>query len=405
MISAFKPPQSGEKRYWDTQTAGLLVRVWPSGRKVFYLRVKRRGRALMQTIGECGSSLTIAEARLKAATILSSGRGGQLPVRDRPNITVSELCDRYLAEGPLTKVSKRPSSWRTDTTNLRRHVQPLLGKKFIYEVTRADVTRMVRDITIGVTAGDIRTKRQGIARVRGGAGIAARTKTTFSAMFNWAINHELADKNPAIGVEVAKTRVMERFLSDAEVSRLLATMSELVESGELNPQHADVVRLLLFTGARKMEIMGLQWAEVDLPNARLTISPERTKCGSHNGVRRIPLSAAAIKILSKIERENEFVFPADRGTQSGHMTGIQKSWKEIRERCALGNMRLHDLRHSFASFAITNGESIFIISAVLGHSTTRMTERYLHLRDEDARGMAERTAQRISRSCNGTVVE
>jgi integrase len=125
------------------------------------------------------------------------------------------------------------------------------------------------------------------------------------------------------------------------------------------------------------------------------IPPERTKCGSHNGVRRIPLGKAAREILDGLLRISEFVFPADRKGQSGHLTGIQKVWVRLREKCGLDKMRLHDLRHSFASFAIINGESIYMISAVLGHSTTRMTERYLHLRDEDVRGVAERTTQRI----------
>jgi integrase len=107
------------------------------------------------------------------------------------------------------------------------------------------------------------------------------------------------------------------------------------------------------------------------------------------------LGSAAQEILNSLSPKNEFVFPADRKGQSGHLTGIQKVWVQLREKCGLDKMRLHDLRHSFASFAITNGESIYMISAVLGHSTTRITERYLHLRDEDVRGVAQRTTQRI----------
>jgi integrase len=214
-------------------------------------------------------------------------------------------------------------------------------------------------------------------------------------MFNWAVSHELMDTNPAKGVQVAKTRKLERFLSDAEASKLLAMLSDRTATGAMNRQHADVIRLLLFTGARKSEVLGLRWSEVDLLRNRLSIPPERTKCGSHNGIRRIPLGTPARDILRKIERSSEYVFPADRNGRSGHMTGIQKTWKQVCDLCGLGNMRLHDLRHSFASFAIANGESIFLISNVLGHSTTRMTERYLHLRDEDVRGLAERTTQRI----------
>jgi integrase len=392
------PPPTGERRIWDTRLSGFAVRIWPSGKKVFCVRFRRAKRTEMHTIGNFGDPWSTDQARAKATELLLRLSDGHINSRDKRTnrlMSVKELCERYLSEGPNTKITKRASSWKTDITNLRRHVQPLIGKRLVNDLTRSDIERLVRDVTDGVTAGDIHTKRQGVARVRGGAGSAARVKTTLAAMFNWAVIHELMDKNPAKGVQVAKTRKLERFLSDAEASKLLSTLADQTAGGFMNRQHADVIRLLLFTGARKSEVLGLRWSEVDLLRNRLSIPPERTKCGTQNGVRRIPLGTAAKDILGNIERTSEYVFPADRKGRSGHMTGIQKTWKRICEFCGLGNMRLHDLRHSFASFAIANGESIFVISNVLGHSTTRMTERYLHLRDEDVRGLAERTTQRI----------
>ena len=397
-VGKLDPPHTGERRFWDTQLKGFLVRVWPSGRKVFCVRFRRGKRTELHTIGKFGDPWTAEQARTTASELLLRLSGGYRSAREwrvSRSMTVNELCDRYLAECPLTKISKRPSSWKTDTTNLRRHVQPLLGKRLICDLTRADIARAVRDITDGVTAGDIKTKRQGVARVRGGSGSAARVKTTLSAMFNWAINHELMEKNPATGIEVARTRMLGRFLSDAEATRLLHLLDVQSASGEINAQHANAIRLLLFTGARKSEILGLRWSEVDLPRNRLSIPPERTKSGKHNGVRYIPLGTAARDILLAIPRSGVFVFPADRMARSGHLTGIQKTWNRVRHECDLDDMRLHDLRHSFASFAVTNGENIYLISAALGHATTRMTERYLHLRNEDVSALAERTIQRI----------
>ncbi len=398
LLSSATPPLEGERRIWDVDLTGFMVRIWPTGRKVFCLRFRRGRRTELHTIGKFLDPWTTEAARDQARNMVVRFTNGRPTAQERRagrGITVDELCDRYLSEGHLTKITKRPSSWKNDTTSLRRHVQRLIGKRLIDELTRADIARMIRDITDGVTAGDFKTKRQGVARVRGGAASAAKVKTSISAMFNWAIIHDLMEKNPATGIKVAKTRLVERFLSDAEADRLLTMLTEETAAGRLNPQHANVVRLLLFTGARKSEILGLRWSEVDLLRHRLVIPPERTKCGSHNGVRRIPLGSAAQEILNSLSPKNEFVFPADRKGQSGHLTGIQKVWVQLREKCGLDKMRLHDLRHSFASFAITNGESIYMISAVLGHSTTRMTERYLHLRDEDVRGVAERTTQRI----------
>ncbi len=398
VIQGFAAPKAGERRFFDVRLTGFLVRIWPSGRKVFGVRFRRGRRTELHTIGKFLDPWTTEHARTRASEILQSIPGGHSRAQDRRadrTMTVKALCDRYLSEGPLTNVGKRASSWKTDVTNLRRHVQPLLGNRLVNELTRTDIAQTVRQITDGFTAGDIRTKSRGVARVRGGPGSAARVKGTLSAMFNWAINQELLEENPTTGVKVARTKMRERFLSDAEVKNLLHVLTENSRNGSINRQHANVIRLLLFTGARKSEIIGLRWSEVDLVRDRLTIPAERTKSGRHNGVRYIPLGSIARDILGGISRTNEFVFPADRQARSGHMTGIQKSWKRIRELCSLEDMRLHDLRHSFASFAIANGESIYLISAVLGHATTRMTERYLHLRDDDVRALAERTSQRI----------
>jgi integrase len=293
------------------------------------------------------------------------------------------------------KVGKRASSWKTDITNLSRHVQPLIGKQFVTDLKKSDVARMLKDITDGLTAGDFKTRRQGLARVRGGAGSAGRVLTTLRAMLNWAIAQDILVINPARGLSLPKAPPMERFLSEEEATHLFATLANGELSGAVNPQHANLIRLLLLTGARKSELMGLRWDELDLARNRIVLPPSRTKAGSHNGNRRIPLNAAAKSIVqSMASTRSEFVFPADR-TDLKHMTGIQKTWKRVCEAAALGNMRLHDLRHSFASFAIANGENIVVIAAALGHATTRMTERYLHLRDDDINALAERTGQRI----------
>lgn len=396
LVAGLPVPAKGESRTWDRQLKGLLVRVWPSGRKVFYIRLKGAGATEFRMIGEFGQPWNAADARKKATELLLATRRYSAGHSKAQLITVNELCDRYLAEGPLTKVLKRQSSWQTDATNLRRHVQPLLGKRCVQELKRLDIARMIKDITDGVTSGDIKTKPRGIARVRGGAGSAARVKTTLAAMFSWAVKLEIIEKNPAVGVEVAKGRKMERFLSEAEAKALLQHLAAGCASGSLNSSHANAIRLLLLTGARKNEILGLRWSEVEDHRSRLALPPERSKSGRHNGMRYIPLGEAALTILRNIPRVSEYVFPAGRPGRSGHVTDVKKTWFEVRRECGLGNMRIHDLRHSFASFAIGGGESIYTISAALGHATTRMTERYLHLRDEEIIAMAERTTQRIT---------
>jgi len=292
-------------------------------------------------------------------------------------------------------MGKRASSWIIDAMNLNRHVRPLVGHMSVLGLKRSDVAGMLRDVIDGKTAGDVRTGWRGIARVRGGRGSAERTLTTLKAMLNWAIAQDLLSANPAKGLSVPKAQAKERFLSDAEATRLFATLKTGEENGVINKQHANLIRLLLLTGARKSEMMALRWEEVDLGRSRIVLPANRTKSGSHNGGRRIPLNGAARAILDTLNPiVTGFVFPSATSPDK-HMTGIQKTWKRVCQEARLENMRLHDLRHSFASFAIANGENIVVIADVLGHASTRMTERYLHLRDDHLSALSERTGQRI----------
>jgi len=398
VIERAEAPASGETRLWDIEFKGFLVRVWPSGRKSFCIRYRRARRLELYTIGPFKSPWTTEQARAKATEVFLRYADSHKPARDRKlghAMTVTELCDRYLKEGPLTKVGKRASSWSLDTGNLRRHVQPLIGKYVVADLKRSNVAQMIRDVTLGITAGDFRTKKQGIAHVRGGATAAERVLTSFRAMLNWAIAQDILTDNPAKGLSLPKRPPVERFLSDEEATQLFGVLDAGVADHTINPQHADLVRLLLLTGARKSELMGLRWDELDMRRSRLVLPPARSKSGRLNGYRRIPLNAAAKALLAEIPHcGSEFVFPSDR-SEAKPMTGIQKTWKHVCQKAGLGKMRLHDLRHSFASFAIANGENIVLIAAALGHASTRMTERYLHLRDHDVSALAERTGQRI----------
>jgi integrase len=391
-------PAVGELRLWDVEFKGFLARVWPSGRKSFCVRYRLAGRTELYTIGTFVSPWTTPEARAKASGIFHQFADAHRPPRDRKSdqvMTVDQLCDRYLSEGPIMKVGKRASSWKIDAMNLSRHVRPLIGRRIVTDLKKSDIARLLTDVIDGATAGDFKTGRQGLARVRGGAGSAERVLTSMKAMLNWAIAQDLLINNPAKGLSLPKASPKERFLSDAEAARLFTALRVGVEDGCLNPQHANLIRLLLLTGARKSELMGLRWEEIDVPRNRIVLTSDRTKSGRHNGTRRIPLNGAARTLLAGLTaKDSGFVFPAAQSDQK-HMTGIQKTWKRVCQEAQLGNMRLHDLRHSFASFAIANGENIVIIAGALGHASTRMTERYLHLRDDDINALSERTGQRI----------
>lgn len=405
-VTAFEPPQSGEARLWDATLAGFCVRAYaispkyPRGRKVFALKYRVDGRQRWLTIGEFSDAMTPDQARDIAAQALHDAKKGIDPAqvkRDRREAgTVSDLIDRYLTEGPDTRPAKRASSWAADKAQLNHHVRPLLGDRPVDGLTKSMVAKLVRDVASGQTRRDPQKgKARGVVAVKGGPATADRTRASLSAMYGWAVEHGLASANPCLGVKVAKLAARERFLSTAEAVTLFDKLKALETGGKVPREHADIIRLLLLTGARRSEIAGLRWSEVDLERRRLILPPERTKAGGKTGDRRIHLSTAAMMILGAIKPRPKcsYVFPSVRG--DAPTNNLQKSWSKVREAAGLADVRLHDLRHSFASFAASDGASLLVIQRALGHADSRTTQRYSHLADATVAEMVERAAERM----------
>jgi integrase len=388
-VDRMEPPDQGEARLWDTEIKGFMVRLYPTGRKVYALKC-RVGRAQrVHTIGEHGSPWTPDEARKAALEALARARRGEDPNAERKaaktSLTVSELLERYLSEGPATKPAKRASSWVSDASNLNRHIRPLIGAKVTDRVTKAEAARAIRDIMDRKTLADVRTGPRGRARVTGGAGAARRTRTVAAAMFAWGIEHGLCKTNPFAGIALSAPPVRERFLTKEEAIGFVDAIARLESSGAISNSFADALRLLLLTGARKIEILGLRWKEVDFERRIVTLPPERSKAGGKTGARRIHLSPPALEILDRrrnrlnTERaiRSGFVFPGSRG--EGHIIGLRKVFQRVCSEAKVSNTRIHDLRHTFASFAVADGASLFLVGKLLGHSSARTTERYAHL--------------------------
>lgn len=393
-----------QKFAWDDTVTGFGVRVFRSGRKVFLVRYRADGKQRYLSLGTVGSPYTVETGRDRARDVLravAEGRDPQGEKRERRDaLTVAELIDRYLQEGPIDKPTKRLTSWQTDASNLNRHVRPLLGTKIAAKVTPTELNRMRRDIESGKTADDIRTGPRGRAIVSGGKGIAARTLSVTQAMFAWAIARgDIEGENPALGVERAPYLKKERFLTPAEVARLFSCMNEIEISGRVHPRHLDIIRLLLLTGARRSEIVYLRWNEVDLERRVISLAPDRHKTGTKTGLKRIPIAEAAVELIDKQTRSNEFVFPNTRGDAAPSAAiGISRAWRLVRKEADLEEVRLHDLRHSFVSFGMAEGESLFLVGRLLGHSAASMTEKYAHLDDDPVRRVADRTANAILRA-------
>lgn len=375
---------------WDSELKGFGVRVRPSGAKSFVSVYRTGGRnspLRKVTIGAVGK-IEVKKAREAARKIIAGAELGHDHAAERARVraemTLAQVCDLYLAEGCETK---KASTFVTDRGRIERHIKPLLGKKRVGEVTRVDVERFLRDVASGKTAADVKTKKRGRAIVQGGKGTATRTVGLLGGIFSFAMARRLRADNPVRGVKRYPDKKSETFLAPAELARLGEALNAAEASGA-NPAAVAIIRLLAFTGARKNEIAALRWAEVDLERGYIRLGDSKT------GAKVFPIGAPAIEVLASLPRVegSPFVFPAATGEAA--FQGVDKVWRNLRAAAGFPTLRLHDLRHSFASAGLARGDALPVIGAILGHADVKTTSRYAHLADDPVR----RAADAISRT-------
>jgi integrase len=386
-----------EVRVWDTDIGGFGVRCRGGGGKYYFLKYRLpNGRQRWATIGRHGSPWTVETARKEARRLLGQIVDGEDPVEtkaiERTDLTVSQLCDLYLAQPIIITnrgTAKKASSLEIDRSNIERHIKPLLGQVRLRALTRADVEKFQQDVAAGKSRADIKTKPRGRAIVSGGKGIAARSLAVLGTLLSFAVARGLRSDNPARGVRLFANQRRERFLSFAEIGRIGEALSKLEAEGG-NRMAIAAIRLLLLTGCRRGEIIGLRWRWVDFERGCLRLADSKT------GAKTVPLGDPAIDLLRGVPTiaECEFVFPASRG--KGHIVGLRSVWRNVTELADLRGLRLHDLRHSFASVAVSGGESLYIVGKILGHRQSRTTEIYAHLAEDPVQAAADRAARKIS---------
>ena len=384
---------------WDSDLRGFGVRCQRQAKK-YVLKTRVHGRQRWFTIGQHGSPWTPDTARKEALSMLGDiHRGVDLPMLrtgNRSQPTMSDLCDRYLGEHAAQH--KKASSAAEDKRNIVNHVIPLLGPKLVAEVTRSDIDAFKRAVRGGRTAPKnkkgARTGYRGGAVVSGGPGVANRCLALLSKMFNLAERWGMrADgTNPVRHVEKYKENKVERYLSEHEFQNLAGVLSEAERKGSENPFVVAAIRLLLFTGARAGEILTLRWEHVDLGRSLISLPDSKT------GRKPIYLNSLAKEVLAALPRleGNPFVIVGNR--TGAHLVNIRKPWDRIRRAAAIDDFRIHDLRHSFASVAVSGGLTLPLIGKLLGHKKSATTERYAHLADDPVRAANEEVAQIMGKS-------
>jgi integrase len=373
-------PTATDRFLWDSDLPGFGLKITPTGARSYVFQYTKGKRKRRVTIGPHGAPWTPDTARNEALQLKGEVARGGDPAETRSGYrkapTLAEFADRFLKEH--AELKKKPLSVREDRRLLDKLIKPKLGSQKLVDITRADITRF------HLQHRDTPTQ-------------ANRALALLSKLMNlaekWGLRRD--GSNPCRHVEKFPEKRRERFLSDAEWKRLgdVLTRAER-ENDEPIPAIA-AIRLLAFTGCRVSEILTLRRDHVDLKSRCLRLPDSKT------GAKVVPLSAPACQLLAGLDRieGNPYVFPGYRKDRP--LVGLGHVWERIRENAELKDVRLHDLRHSYASVGAAGGVSLRVIGALLGHRQPSTTHRYAHLSDDPVRAAADRIAGSIDSAMRG----
>lgn len=379
-VDSLRPSQK-DVYLWDSghrdALRGFGVKVTPTGRKVYLIQYRiggRTGRTRRVTIGHHGNT-TAERARIAAKKLLGEVAARRDPAADgdqaRAGQTCGKVLDQFLDEHVDSKL--KASSAREYRRIASIYIGKTLRRRPIAEVLRADVARLHHEM---------REKPYQ----------ANRTLALLSKFFNWCEKHGLRSdgSNPCRHVEKYREKKRERFLSQEELGRLGEVLCKIESAKTSTPWTIAAIRLLVLTGARHSEILTLKWEYVDFRQQHIRLPDSKT------GRKSIYLNAPALEILANVPRVdgNPFVICGDK--LGAHLVNLQKPWRRIRSLAGLEDVRIHDLRHSFASMAVGGGMSLPLIGALLGHSQPQTTQRYAHLSADPLKAASDAVGTRIA---------
>jgi len=342
--------------YFDTICRGLVFEVRQSGGKTYYLRyTDKYGKPRQPKLGNY-EDLTLSQVRGELARIRNLMALGQNPFADKVIAKLTPTFEEHIAQKHLPYIQSYKRSWETDVSVLKNHLLPAFGKMHLDEIKREHVVQMVKDrLALGAAPGT-----------------ANRQLILLRYIYNCAIKWEIpgVTVNPTKGIPLLEeNNKKERYLSVEETQRLYNAVLR-----SENTMLKYIIPMLILTGARKREVLDAKWQDFDLEQKRWRIP--MTKSGKP---RYVPLSEGALGILITVPRiqDCDYVF-ANPDTAKPYVS-VFHSWDTARTRAGLSDVRIHDLRHSFASLLVNSGRTLYEVQNILGHADVKTTQRYAHL--------------------------
>ena len=364
-LSRIRPPSEGRLYLYDAKTSGLAFCITAAGSTTFYWvkKVARRTERLrLGGFPELSVDVVRDLATKHNAAIADGKNPADSKRKQRGELTMGALFDLYVEfHGP----HKKATSLATDMATWKRYVTGWSGRKLS-----------------SIEHSDIQSLHARIGKANGKYA-ANRLLALLSTAFGVATEHGWKRPNPCKGCRKFAEKSRDRFLQPEEIPRFLKAVDSLE-----NQTAADAFRLLLWTGARKGNVLAMQWAEIDLPSATWRIPDTKA-----NESQRVHLTAEAVAILQRLmasANESPFVFPArTAGSAFGHLSDVTKPWNAVREAADLPKLRMHDLRRSLGSWMAAGGASLPVIGKTLGHRNQATTAVYARLNIDPVRAAVD----------------
>jgi len=373
---------SREAEYSDSEMIGLKLRVSKNGRWFFQHRYSFLGRKKCMALGEF-PHVSVQEARKRVSENKSLLARDIDPSEERQkhrsDLTMSDYIDQFY----IPHAMSHKKSWKTDVYMINHRIRPILGKLRLSSIT-------VRDIT------NFHSKE----KERNTAVTANHYLILVKRMFNLAIKWGLMEKNPAAGLDKFKTPPhRERYLTKEELPRFLKALNSMEDQLSMA-----AIKLLLFTGCRKGEILSLRWDQVKLDEGRLYLPV--TKNGRSRSVVLNIKAKEVLEILAEHRyddvrfQKSDYLFPSRAGSKRKYLNDLRKPFMKVCIAAGIDNLRIHDLRHSFASFAVMAGASLYDVQKLLGHSDIAMTQRYSHIPEAQLQKASDDVSNMIDKVIN-----